>query len=458
MPDSRGRSIAAIAISLAALVVIVGGLWPQGETVRTDAQRADHSASRLRCPFCNGESIAEATSQVARDLEAVIGEQVAAGMTDEQIYYFFAERYGETLLLDPPLIGWGWALWVLPLGALAVGGVAVARRKRRSQVVVVPIAGSLEAARVREQLDSVSRDQAEVAVQRASGELDDGTVTTLVTALDEEARTLTSVLAESEGRGSPPPSPARSRRAGAGIAVVVLGAVAIGATLLLTDGNGGDGGIVDAPPIDLASITSDRLEEVVAANPDVVPMRMILAQILMDEGEVARAAVHFGEVLQREENSEAMAWLDWIDAIGEPPGPARTARLERVAGANPEIVQMQLALGKELAESDELLKAAEQFGGVLEKEQNPEAMAWIGWIGFQVGEFESAEAFLVDALALAPNYELAQWWLANVRLIGLGDAAGAVAPLEALIDSDGLPEDLRRAAEEMLRQAREQSS
>ncbi len=389
MGDSRRRSVAAIVISLAALIVIMGALWPRGETVRTDAERSEHIASRLRCPFCNGESIAEATSRVARDLEVVIGEQVAAGRTDEQIYEFFAERYGESLLLDPPLTGWGWVLWVLPLGALVLGVSGVVRRRRHPHAVPVPTAGSLEAARIHEQLDHVELDRIGVMEQQASGELDGGTATGLFTTLDEEARTLASVLAASE-RGESVPDPAgRGRRTTAGVAFVVVGAIAIGGTLLLTADDANDGGIVDAPPIDLDSITTDRLEEVILANPDVIPMRLLLAQMLMDEGEVARAAVQFGEVLEREDN--------------------------------------------------------------------PEAMAWIGYISFLAEQYETAEGFLEDALAIEPDYPQALWWLANVRVLGLNDAAGAVRPLEDLLGSSGVPEDVRGAAGEMLRQAREPS-
>ena len=61
---------------------------------------------------------------------------------------------------------------------------------------------------------------------------------------------------------------------------------------------------------------------------------------------------------------------------------------------------------------------------------------------------------LVDALDLAPDYPQAQWWLANVRFLGLGDAAGAVGPLEDLLNSDDLPVDVRQGAELMLQEAR----
>ena len=386
----RQRSWLSIVVSAAALIFIVGALWPRGEAVETEAQRVEHVASRIRCPFCNGESIAEATSQVARDLEVVIGEQVAAGKTDDEIFDFFAARYGESLLLDPPLLGWGWALWVLPLIALGVGVFGISRRKRRSMSTVVAPASDLEAAGVEQQLVHVALDQREVAEQQAIGEIDRDTALGLTSALDAEASTLREALARGEDRHEAGQGTRRNNRVLAGVGLLVAGAIAVGATLVVTSDNGGDGGVVDAPPIDLASITSDRLEEVIADNPDIVPMRLLLAQMLTEELELLRAAQHLGEVLQRDEN-------------------------------------------------------------------HPEALALLGWISFLVEEHATAEEYLVDALAILPDYPQAQWWLANVRFLGLGDPVGAIEPLEYLLAMDDVPAEVRQAAEQMLQLARQES-
>ncbi len=108
---------------------------PPGErrTCRRRA-RAVALASNLRCPFCQGESIAEAPSQVARDLEAFIVEKVGEGWTDQEIYAFFEARYGERVRLDPPLAGWGAALWLSPLALLGVGVAAIVSRRRARPV------------------------------------------------------------------------------------------------------------------------------------------------------------------------------------------------------------------------------------------------------------------------------------------------------------------------------------
>lgn len=386
MASSRNRTIAALMVTLVALAVMIGALWPREAAVRTDAERADHIAQQLRCPFCNGESIADATAQVARDLEVVILEQVASGMSNEEIYQYFADRYGESLLLSPPLLGWGWALWVLPLAALVVGVVVVARRLR-GPGLGARVPDHADPSQVESRLEAVARDRADIARQLKGGELDLELSRSLNAALETEEAALTAALTSAAGAEVEPETPRfRSRRALAGTAAVVIGAAAVTGTLIATADDGGDGGVVDAPPIDLASVTTDRLEEVVAANPDVVEMRIVLGQMLMEEGEVLRAAQHFNEVLQREDN--------------------------------------------------------------------PQAMAWLGWISFLAREHDTAEGFLVDALSLAPDYPQAQWWLANVRFLGLDDPAGALEPLEALLASPGVPDEVRVAAQDMLARAK----
>jgi cytochrome c-type biogenesis protein CcmH len=76
-------------------------------------------AHRLRCPVCQGLSVADSTSEAALGMKARITELVRLGYTDEQITDYFVDRYGEWILLAPkePL------LWAIPatgvLGALA---------------------------------------------------------------------------------------------------------------------------------------------------------------------------------------------------------------------------------------------------------------------------------------------------------------------------------------------------
>lgn len=116
-------------VALAALAVMVVGLLPEPRDVDPDV-RQQQLAQRIACPWCHGQSLAESDSDVASDLVVILREKIDAGWQDDQIYDFFASRYGDHVLLDPPATGWGMALWSLPAAALVAGGWVVWSRQR----------------------------------------------------------------------------------------------------------------------------------------------------------------------------------------------------------------------------------------------------------------------------------------------------------------------------------------
>lgn len=77
----------------------------------------------LRCPVCQGLSVADSTSPAAVAMQNRVRELVAAGYDEAQIKAFFVERYGEWILLEPTTEGLNLLIWLLP--GIGVGlGVA----------------------------------------------------------------------------------------------------------------------------------------------------------------------------------------------------------------------------------------------------------------------------------------------------------------------------------------------
>ena len=93
--------------------------------------RVQALGKQLRCPMCQGLSIADSSSSAARAQMDKVRELVAAGKTDQQIRDYFTSRYGEWALLDPPASGMNLLVWLLPLLLLVGGGAAIARTMRR---------------------------------------------------------------------------------------------------------------------------------------------------------------------------------------------------------------------------------------------------------------------------------------------------------------------------------------
>src|SRR3989304_6379226 len=71
-------------------------------------------ASRLRCPVCQNESVADSPSELAAQMRALIRTKLEEGESTETIVAYFISRYGEGILLDPPRHGPGWGLWSAP--------------------------------------------------------------------------------------------------------------------------------------------------------------------------------------------------------------------------------------------------------------------------------------------------------------------------------------------------------
>jgi tetratricopeptide (TPR) repeat protein len=115
---------------------------------------------------------------------------------------------------------------------------------------------------------------------------------------------------------------------------------------------------------------------------------------------------------------------------------------------------MRLALARRYFDAGEFTPALDHYMIILDTEQNPEALANVGWMTYLSGRPDVAATFVEESLVRDPSYLPAIWFLANIRFEGLDDPAGAREPLERLIAADGVPDDVRGAAEAMLEEVR----
>lgn len=97
----------------------------------TEEQRSEQLASSLRCPTCQGLSVADSNSPLAQSMRGIIEERVAAGESDAVVRQFFVDRYGEWVLLAPPASGSGWLVWAVPVLAVLLGVAVAAQRVGR---------------------------------------------------------------------------------------------------------------------------------------------------------------------------------------------------------------------------------------------------------------------------------------------------------------------------------------
>ena len=83
--------------------------------------RARSISKNIRCVVCQNQSIDESNASLAKDLRILIRKQIKNGKKDEEIYKFLTDRYGDFILLKPPLKLTTFALWILPFIFLLVG-------------------------------------------------------------------------------------------------------------------------------------------------------------------------------------------------------------------------------------------------------------------------------------------------------------------------------------------------
>jgi len=145
------------ATALAALVVAVLVIWLRPSAPMSPAQQAAQLDAQLRCPDCQGLSVAESRTSAAAAIRSEVASRLAGGQSPDEVRAYFVSRYGEWILLEPSSVAW----WLLPFAVIGLGAVAliawlwVGRRRPAppSAPVSPPAAGVAE--RVREEVEAL---------------------------------------------------------------------------------------------------------------------------------------------------------------------------------------------------------------------------------------------------------------------------------------------------------------
>jgi len=98
--------------------------------------RARELSQKLRCLVCQNQSIDDSNADLARDLRIIVRQRLVAGDSDKQVIQYIVDRYGDYVLLEPPVKGITYALWFGPAILLAVAGTGLliaARRRRKAK-------------------------------------------------------------------------------------------------------------------------------------------------------------------------------------------------------------------------------------------------------------------------------------------------------------------------------------
>ena len=255
--SERTRNLLSIA-AITLMAVLIFGLVA---TNPSQADRVDSLGSQIMCPVCQGESIANSPSQIARDMMALVEQRVLEGVSDEAIVDEILSSYSGAVLLDPPASGGTLVLWLAPLAALAVGVGIIFWWRRHPGLEAEP----------------------------------------------EQPETQQS----------------RKRMLIGGLMLAgVFGSIVVVAGFFLQDRAGPATGVANLDTQDLSSVSNETMEGVVAANldnPQINAMRLALAERYYEIGDYRSAFPHYLAVAESKRASDGesvaalvrLGWMAW---------------------------------------------------------------------------------------------------------------------------------------------------
>lgn len=120
-----------VLFSLPALAIFTEKLLPD----TTQEARAQHLMREFRCLVCQNQAISESHADLARDMRVIVRERIVAGDDDDAVREYFVARYGDWVLLDPPLNRKTIILWGSGGVILLIGAVLIFFRMRKAPKV-----------------------------------------------------------------------------------------------------------------------------------------------------------------------------------------------------------------------------------------------------------------------------------------------------------------------------------
>lgn len=146
----------ATAVVALSLTAPAAALMPDEILNNPDLEARARALSKdLRCVVCQNESIDSSNAEIARQMRLVVRERLVAGDSDGQVLDFLQARYGDYVLMKPPIKPETYLLWYGPAVVLLLGGIGVGfylLRRPKAAEVAEPLSDS-ERARLKRLLD-----------------------------------------------------------------------------------------------------------------------------------------------------------------------------------------------------------------------------------------------------------------------------------------------------------------
>ena len=95
-----------------------------------DKELQSQITKNLRCLICQGQSVYDSDSDFANSMKILVDKKLEEGLSENEIYDFFKEKYGDWILYDPGLNKNTYILWLLPILIFLLGGAIILKKLR----------------------------------------------------------------------------------------------------------------------------------------------------------------------------------------------------------------------------------------------------------------------------------------------------------------------------------------
>lgn len=114
-------------------------------------------AEKVRCLVCQSEAVASSHSDWSNDVRQIMRDKMKAGASDQEILDLLVERFGKSVLFDPPVDKETMPLWLAPFILMLLGGmVLLYQLRKRKNLVVEGELSAEDAQRANDMLNEVS--------------------------------------------------------------------------------------------------------------------------------------------------------------------------------------------------------------------------------------------------------------------------------------------------------------
>ena len=103
-------------------VLIILFIFNLNSSIAFDESLNIKITKNLRCLICQGQSVYDSDSEFANSLKLVVKNKINEGLSEDQIYNFLIEKYGDWIVYKPPFNKANTILWIFPYFVLVIGG------------------------------------------------------------------------------------------------------------------------------------------------------------------------------------------------------------------------------------------------------------------------------------------------------------------------------------------------